>query len=179
MENQQLYTTGEIAKLAGVTIRTIRYYDSRGILKPSTYTQSGHHLYTEKDLLELRRVLALKHLGLSLGEATTADHSNFSKEEMVNALQIQKTIIQNKIHSMKTLLDTIVVTEKSIEETSELDWSKIIDVIQLLVSEKELRQKYRDLSNLNAEMKLIDRFSLEQNGWYRWVYEQLKLQDQS
>lgn len=41
------YTTGEIAKLCGVSVRTVQYYDTRGILTPSELTEGGRRLYSE------------------------------------------------------------------------------------------------------------------------------------
>lgn len=43
------YTTGESAKLCGVTVRTVQYYDTRGILLPSELTEGGKRLYSEDD----------------------------------------------------------------------------------------------------------------------------------
>ena len=51
------YTTGEIAKLAGVTVRTVQYYDSRGILMPSDFSEGGRRLYTQEDLKKLKVIL--------------------------------------------------------------------------------------------------------------------------
>ena len=45
-----IYTTGEIAKLCGVTVRTVQYYDSRSILVPSALSEGGRRLYSEEDL---------------------------------------------------------------------------------------------------------------------------------
>lgn len=43
------YTTGEIAKLCGVSVRTVQYYDTRGILAPSELSEGGRRLYSEDD----------------------------------------------------------------------------------------------------------------------------------
>lgn len=66
MRDKCFYTTGEIAKMAGVTIRTIRYYDSKGILKSSHRNSSRHRFYIEYDFTKLKKTLALKYLRLSL-----------------------------------------------------------------------------------------------------------------
>ena len=44
------YTTGELAKLCGVSVRTVQYYDSRNILAPSELSEGGRRLYSEEDL---------------------------------------------------------------------------------------------------------------------------------
>jgi len=63
-----LYRIGELAKRAGVTTRTIRYYEELGILSSPHRPQARHRRYSEKDLLRLERVQQLKEYGLPLGE---------------------------------------------------------------------------------------------------------------
>ena len=62
------YSTGQFAKLANVTERTIRYYDKIGLLKPSFVMENGYRRYTQSDLLKLQKVLSLKYMGFSLDE---------------------------------------------------------------------------------------------------------------
>ena len=65
---KKYYTTGQFAKMAGVTLRTIRYYDKIGLLKPSHILDNGYRQYCNKDLITLQKILALKELGFSLEE---------------------------------------------------------------------------------------------------------------
>ncbi|TKI58916.1 MerR family transcriptional regulator [Brevibacillus antibioticus] len=60
------WKVGELAKIAGITIRTLRFYDQIGLFSPSGYSPSGYRLYTEKDISRLQQILSLKELGLSL-----------------------------------------------------------------------------------------------------------------
>ena len=62
----QFYSTGELANLAGVSIRTVQYYDQRGILTPTALTEGGRRLYTEADLEQLRIICFLRDLGFSI-----------------------------------------------------------------------------------------------------------------
>ncbi len=63
------YTTGELAKLCGVTVRTVQYYDTRGILIPSEISEGGRRLYSDNDLKRMKiRVTALRS-----GEVTGND----------------------------------------------------------------------------------------------------------
>ncbi|MBD2464522.1 MerR family transcriptional regulator [Oscillatoria sp. FACHB-1407] len=59
---------GELAKLAGVTPRTIRYYESLGLLGPSEREGKGFRYYTETELERLEKIHAFKELGLTLEE---------------------------------------------------------------------------------------------------------------
>ena len=61
-----LYTTGEIANLANVSVRTIQYYDKKGILKPVKLSEGGRRLYDEESLKDLNLICLLKSIGLSL-----------------------------------------------------------------------------------------------------------------
>ena len=67
-KRQTLYRIGELAQKAGVTARTIRYYEELGILASPRRPQARHRRYSQKDLLRLQRVQQLKSFGLSLGE---------------------------------------------------------------------------------------------------------------
>ena len=60
------YTTGEIAKLCGVTVRTVQYYDTRGILTPSELTEGGRRLYSEDDVKRMKVICFLRDLGLPI-----------------------------------------------------------------------------------------------------------------
>ncbi len=59
---------GELTERAGVTPRTIRYYESIGLLPPGEREGNGHHYYTDETLARLRKIDQLKKLGLSLEE---------------------------------------------------------------------------------------------------------------
>ena len=60
------YTTGEIAKLCEVTVRTVQYYDTRGILVPSELTEGGRRLYNDEDLRKMKIICFLRELDLPI-----------------------------------------------------------------------------------------------------------------
>ena len=60
------YTTGELAKACSVTVRTVQYYDGRGILTPSALSEGGRRLYSEDDLRRLKVICFLRELGLPI-----------------------------------------------------------------------------------------------------------------
>ena len=57
------YTTGELAKLCGVSVRTVQYYDTRGILVPSELSEGGRRLYSEDDLKLMKIICFLREAG--------------------------------------------------------------------------------------------------------------------
>ena len=68
MHKDGYYSSGEFAKKANVSVRTIRYYDQQNILKPSLLTEEGVRFYTDSDFTRLQQILLLKYLGFSLEE---------------------------------------------------------------------------------------------------------------
>lgn len=60
---QGYMTVGEVAKKMGVTVRTLQYYDEQNLLSPSSQSEGGRRLYTDKDVIKLYQILSLKHPG--------------------------------------------------------------------------------------------------------------------
>jgi MerR family transcriptional regulator, thiopeptide resistance regulator len=65
------YSVGQVAALAGVTVRTLHHYDEIGLLSPGERTGAGYRRYTEPDLDRLQRILFYRELGFSLEEIVT------------------------------------------------------------------------------------------------------------
>jgi DNA-binding transcriptional MerR regulator len=63
-----VWRVGEVAKLTGLSVRTLHYYEEMGLLTPSDRTETGHRRYTEADLARLQQILSLKSIGFSLEE---------------------------------------------------------------------------------------------------------------
>ena len=61
-------TSGEIAKKAGISQKTVRLYDEKGLLKPSDYSEGNYRLYDKEALFVLEKIMALKQVGFSLEE---------------------------------------------------------------------------------------------------------------
>ncbi len=59
-------TVGEVAELAGVTVRALHHYDELGLLSPSGRSEAGYRLYSYEDLARLREILIWRRLGFSL-----------------------------------------------------------------------------------------------------------------
>lgn len=60
------YTTGEVAKLCGISVRTVQYYDSRNILIPSELSEGGRRLYSDQDVKRMKIICFLRDAGLPI-----------------------------------------------------------------------------------------------------------------
>ncbi|QQE78321.1 MerR family transcriptional regulator [Alicyclobacillus sp. SO9] len=99
------WKVGELAKLTGLTIRTLRFYDEIGLFSPSARSDTGHRLYSEADVLRLQQILSIKQLGLSLDEVkSVVNGERFSPLETV-LLQIAR--LKDNIRMEQNLLSEL------------------------------------------------------------------------
>lgn len=166
---QKCYTTGEFAKRAKVTIRTIRYYDKKGILQPSFRSDAGYRMYTDQDFLKLQKVLSLKYLGFSLEEIKNMT-INDDVSDITKSLQMQADLLHRKAEHLKLMEEALRKTTKIIEETSEVDWNEILSLIHMTSMERTLVEHYQNSTNLDIRISLHDRFSVNKQGWFPWLF---------
>jgi MerR family transcriptional regulator, thiopeptide resistance regulator len=105
MSMKKLWKVGDLAKMTGLTVRTMRFYDQIGLFSPSGQTESGHRLYNQSDLSRLHQILTLKELGLSLEEIKLAlDGNEISPLEIIS---LQKTRLKEQIKLQMKLLEQL------------------------------------------------------------------------
>lgn len=109
MVMRQTWKVGELAKLTGLTIRTLRYYDNIGLFGPSAHSESGHRLYTASDIGRLQQILTLKELGLSLDEVRSVISGENDRLADIVALQIAR-LKENIIAQQKLVRELEHVT---------------------------------------------------------------------
>ena len=117
------YTTGEIAKLCGVSVRTVQYYDTRGLLIPTELSEGGRRLYSEDDLAKLKVICFLKELGFSLGQITTLLKEEDSDavihtllEEQLYVLKEELADKQNKINRIKEVQQALKASDRKLTD---------------------------------------------------------------
>lgn len=92
-----IFTIGELVQKSGVSIRTLRYYDSIDLLKPSDYTEGGHRLYSTEDLSTLQNIKSLQFLGLPLKEIKDMlQKKKIKGENILKSLNDQKQLFEVK-----------------------------------------------------------------------------------
>lgn len=121
---------GDLAKLTGLTVRTLQFYDQIGLFSSSGYTESGHRLYSESDLSRLHQILSLKELGLSLEEIKSAlSGGHISPLEIVN-LQINR--IKEQIQLQQKLLEQLGHVSKLMQGKGELTVEDFTSLLQAM-----------------------------------------------
>lgn len=154
------YTVQKLAHLAGISTRTLRYYDEIGLLKPARTNSSGYRIYGSTEVDQLQQILFYRELGVNLDSikeimtSPTFDGSQALRDH------------REKLLEKRTQLDALINNvDKSIKQTerkiSMTDKEKFEGFKQKLVDDnekkygKEIREKYGDdaVNNSNAKVK--------------------------
>lgn len=99
------YTVKQLARLSGVSIRTLHWYDEKGLLKPAYVGSNDYRYYEDEQLLLLQQILFFRELGFNLNDIQNLlTRDDFDK---LQALQSHKNILLNDIDRKKTLITTI------------------------------------------------------------------------
>ncbi|WP_409343613.1 MerR family transcriptional regulator [Paenibacillus sp. MBLB4367] len=127
---KRLWKVGELAKLTGLTVRTLRFYDQIGLFSPSGQTESGHRLYSEWDLSRLHQILSLKELGLSLEEIKSVlAGGQISPLEIVN-LQIGR--VKEQIRMQQKLLEQLGHVSKLMQGKAQVTVEDFTELLQAM-----------------------------------------------
>lgn len=112
-----------------MTVRTIRYYDTIGLLKPSAYTASGRRTYTALDYARLQQILTLKLIGLSLEEIKSLLTSDLS--EIAKLLERQKRILTQQVAQLSTVIQAIESAQDTLRSSPHaLNLDQFIQIIK-------------------------------------------------
>ena len=91
------YTTGELAKLCGVTVRTVQYYDSRDLLVPSELSEGGRRLYSEEDLKRMKLICFLRDLDISINTISQLLAEEHPENVIGLLLEQQSEVLRHEI----------------------------------------------------------------------------------
>lgn len=161
----KLYTAGELAKIAGVSARTIRFYDEKGILKPCGYSKGDYRLYNEDAIFRLQQIVMFKYVGFSLEEISRL----ISREEVVDVgavLDKQKELMLKKREQTERIIYALDKAKASCM-SKDFDSEHFVEIMQLITKNDIADKRYN----------VYERFSTRQEEWYRWRFEMLNLQE--
>ena len=172
MKKDGYYSSGEFARMAHVTLRTVRYYDKQDILKPSLVTESGARFYTDEDFARLQQILLLKYLGFSLDDIREMTIGDSDYHFMLNSLNIQLRLVRDRIEQMQLVEKAIQDTAQVIQEQHTIDWSQMLNLIHLTGMEKSLKNQYQNATNISSRINLHNLYSQNKQGWFPWIFQQ-------
>jgi len=138
--SSNLYTTGEIAKLCGVSVRTVQYYDSRNILVPSKLSEGGRRLYLEDDLRRMRIICFLREAGVPInriGELFAEEHP----EKIISiVLDQQEQALREEIAEGQKKLSIIETIKQEMKDVPNFSVESIGDIAYIMKNKNKLRK---------------------------------------
>lgn len=134
------YTTGEIAKLCGVSVRTVQYYDTRNILTPSELTEGGRRLYSEEDLKRMKIICFLRDAGISINSIgeLLSEHDPGSVISVL--LEQQENILKEEIHERQVKLDMLDGIKQELKTIENFSIESIGDIAYAMENKKKMRK---------------------------------------
>ena len=139
------YTVKQLANLAGVSTRTLHYYDEIGLLHPASYGDNGYRYYGDEAVLRLQQILFFRELDFSLDQIKTIlDRPDF---DMLHALKSQRKALTERVDRLNSLIETVDKTMKHIRgeiEMSQKDFYSGFDEEKQKKYAEEAQQRWGD-----------------------------------
>jgi DNA-binding transcriptional MerR regulator len=141
----RLYTVSEVARLSGVSVRTLHHYDEVGLLKPATVGANGYRYYGRDELLRLQQILFHREIGLPLGEIVRVlDAPGFDRAV---ALRAHRLRLATEARRYRQLIRTIDETLAALEGATTMDDERIyrgfdLDDAQQAQAEAWMRERF-------------------------------------
>ena len=134
------YTTGEIAKHCGVSVRTVQYYDTCGILIPSELSEGGRRLYTEDDLKKMKIICFLRDAGISIksiGELLAEENPG---NVISVLLERQEQLLRDEVRERQEQLDMLDGMKQALKEVEHFSVESIGDIAYIMENKKKMRR---------------------------------------
>lgn len=134
------YTTGEIAKLCGVSVRTVQYYDDRGILVPSELSEGGRRLYTEDDLKRMHIICFLREAGLPINSISGLFAEKNPENIISILLEQQEQVLREELSERQAKLDLIEGIKRELKELDTFSVESIGDIAHAMKQKNKLNK---------------------------------------
>ena len=139
------YTTGEIAKLCGVTVRTVQYYDTRGILIPTELSEGGRRLYSEDDLKRMRIICFLRDLGLPIDSISQLLFEDDPGSVISLLLEQQEQALKEEIGERQEKLHKLEELSNGLKSIKKFSVESIGDIAYTISNKKKLKKIHMTL----------------------------------
>ena len=158
------YTTGELAKLCGVTVRTVQYYDSRGILIPTELSEGGRRLYTDDDLRRLRIICFLRDMGLPIDAIARLLAEEEPGRVVELLLEQQEQAVRQELARSQSRLEKLEALRRQVKQQPVFSVESIGDIAYLMERRTQLKRVHTAMLLAGIPMSL-----LEVTGIVLWI----------
>ena len=151
-----MFKIGDFSKLSFVTVKTLRYYDEIGLLKPVKVDRfTGYRYYSSEQLPRLNYIAALKNLGLSLEEIATLINNDLTPTQMRDIFILKKVELQQRVNEEQRRLEQVEKLLKQIEKEGTMpDYQVVIKKVepQIIASIRAILPSHGDVCQLYGEI---------------------------
>jgi DNA-binding transcriptional MerR regulator len=150
-----MYRIGLFSKMNRVTVKTLRFYDDEGLLKPCKVDEwTGYRYYSGEAITKLHHILALKQIGLSIKEIKTILEKNLTNEELINLLISKKTEMAKTLESEKSKLSRIESIINDLKTENKMENNVILkDLPEVIVaSMRQIIASYDEFGTVYPKM---------------------------
>ena len=149
------YTTGELAKECGITVRTVQFYDQKGILVPSALTEGGRRLYSEDDLKKMKIICFLRETGLSLDTIGKLLAEEDPGSVISIFLEQQEQVLREEIADRKAKMDRLEELKSGLKDTETVSVETIGDIATIMENKKKLSALHRNMVLIGLPVSIL------------------------
>lgn len=167
------YTTGELAKLCGVTVRTVQYYDARNILMPSALTEGGRRLYSEEDLKRMKVICFLRELELPINTIAQLLKEEHPENVIDLLLEEQQRTLTAEMQQRQKQLEKLENLRRGVKTVESFSVESIGDIASVMESKKKLRRIRGTMLGVGIPLELLEWVGLicgiKTGNWWLFV----------
>jgi DNA-binding transcriptional MerR regulator len=165
-----MYTVSEVARVAGVTVRTLHHYDAIGLLEPSGRSSSGYRQYSPADLERLQEILFYRELGFGLDAVAGLLHT--AARNRGEILQEQRHLLIERIRKLEAIVAAVDRATQAHGEGRTMDKEEMFEVFgdfDPAAYEDETRERWGDTDAYRESARRTSRYG--KDDWKR-IHEQ-------
>ena len=154
------YTTGELAKLCGVTVRTVQYYDARGILIPSELSEGGRRLYSEDDLKRMKIICFLREVDLPIDAISRILREEHPEKVISLLIDQQENVLSGEISEKQEKLAKLRALKNGLKGRTAFSLESIGDMAIIMEGKKKLKRMRRMMILTGIPVTALQWFSI-------------------
>ena len=154
------YTTGELAKLCNVSVRTVQYYDTRNILKPSALSEGGRRLYSEDDVRRMEIICFLRDAGISLSSIEELISGEEPEKVISILIEQQEKVLAEELEERQTKLELLTQMKIELKKIEHFSVESIGDIAYALENKKNLQKMHAFLLITGLPLSIYEWFAI-------------------
>lgn len=132
------YTTGEIAKLCGVSVRTVQYYDTRKLLVPSALSEGGRRLYSEEDVKRMKIICFLREVGIPIDSISALFAEEHPEKAISLLLEQQEQGLREEIARERKKLEMVEALHQALKGIENFSVESVGDIAHIMKKRSKL-----------------------------------------